>query len=186
MYGAPPAEWHWRMNNQEAAIKKKTYRFHLSLIDIAGLDSIYELEKTVYYDKLDDEQRSLISFADWVALVGKRKNVWSLEPPPPQRFPTDCFFHSAASIKSKNVAIFCILCLRVFFSNTTKHCFSLCVNLGVRAVKVALRDSYNGDASIEFKVSHFVYFFISNPGCPRLFYFLSTLVFVFVVFDCFW
>ena len=79
------------MNNQETAIKKKTYGFHLSLIDIAGLDSIYELEKTVYYDKLNDEQRSLISFADWVALVGKCNNVWSLKPHSEKHF--GCLHH---------------------------------------------------------------------------------------------
>ena len=48
----------------------KIYEFHLPVSNIAGLGGIYELEKAVYFDKLDDEQRGVISFADWLALVG--------------------------------------------------------------------------------------------------------------------
>ena len=40
------------------------------MVNITGLGGIYELEKAVYFDTLDDEQRGLISFADWLALVG--------------------------------------------------------------------------------------------------------------------
>ena len=49
----------------------KICEFHLPVSNIAGLGGIYELEKAVYFDKLDDEQRGLISFADWLALIGK-------------------------------------------------------------------------------------------------------------------
>ena len=66
----PPPEKRHEQEGKSSDSNQKISGFHLPVTNIAGLGGIYELEKAVYFDKLDDEQRGLISFADWLALVG--------------------------------------------------------------------------------------------------------------------